>query len=112
MIDDHQLDRHFTQRDIKELYDFQVEQLPTAQPTSSHSKNSNTASNYPEPEDRLLFDLLQEHSRWIHSYHSHDSLLENKIDDSLSDGERHQGKFFKFLSLLPFFMHYLSENSS
>ncbi|CAM4927325.1 unnamed protein product [Rotaria socialis] len=90
VIDDHQLDRHFTQADIKELYNFQVEQLPEAQSTSTHSTTSSTALNYPESEDRLLCDLLQEHSRWIHSYHSQDSLLENRIDESFSADERLQ----------------------
>jgi hypothetical protein len=100
VIDDYQLDRHFTQRDIKELYSFQLEQLPEAQSTS------NRKSNYPEPEDRLLLDLLDEHSRWIHSYHCHDSLLENKIDESLTAEERRQGKFFILSSFFSFYIHY------
>jgi transcriptional regulator ATRX len=90
VIDDHQLDRHFTENDIKELYKFTPEQLPELRPTS------NTDFNYPIPKDHLLLDLLYEHNQWIHSYHSHDSLLENKLDEGLSEEERRRGKFNSF----------------
>ena len=92
VIDDHQLDRHFTQNDIKELYKFQLEQLPDAQTTLTPLNFS-----YPIPKDHLLLDILYEHNRWIHSYHSHDSLLENKIDESLTAEERQRGLRFHFL---------------
>jgi len=82
VIDDQQLDRHFTENDIKELYKFTPEPLPEAKPTS------NEDFNYQIPKDHLLLDLLYEHQRWIHSYHSHDSLLENKLDEGLSEEER------------------------
>ncbi|CAF3208709.1 unnamed protein product [Rotaria socialis] len=88
VVDDHQLDRHFTQSDIKELYKFKSEPLPEARPASTLLTQSATDFNYPIPKDHLLLDLLYEHSRWIHSYHSHDSLLENKIDEGLSVEER------------------------
>jgi transcriptional regulator ATRX len=86
VVDDHQLDRHFTQNDIKELYKFNPEQLPPVQTTSTPIN-----FNYSIPKDRLLLDLLYEHNRWIHSYHSHDSLLENKIDEGLTVEERRRG---------------------
>jgi hypothetical protein len=54
---------------------------------------SNADFNYPIPKDHLLLDLLYEHNQWIHSYHSHDSLLENKLDEGLSEDERRRGKF-------------------
>ncbi|CAF0965593.1 unnamed protein product [Adineta steineri] len=82
VIDDHQLDRHFTENDIKELYKFTPEQLPEARSIT------NTDLNYSIPKDHLLLDLLYDHNRWIHSYHSHDSLLENKLDEGLSEEER------------------------
>ncbi|CAF1332409.1 unnamed protein product, partial [Rotaria sordida] len=82
VIDDHQLDRHFTENDIKELYKFTPEQLPELR------SMTNTDFNYPIPKDHLLLDLLYEHNHWIHSYHSHDSLLENKLDEGLSEEER------------------------
>jgi transcriptional regulator ATRX len=86
VVDDHQLDRHFTQSDIKELYKFQPEQLPQAQTTSTPLN-----FNYSIPKDHLLLDLLYEHNRWIHSYHSHDSLLENRLDEGLTVEERRRG---------------------
>ena len=107
MVDDHQLDRHFTQNDIKELYKFQIERLPEARPTSTLLTETNTTFDYPIPKDHLLLDLLYEHNRWIHSYHSHDSLLENKIDESLSADERRRGKYF-FSSHLLFYIKFLS----
>jgi hypothetical protein len=71
---------------MKELYKFTREQLPeTCLP-------SDTDFNYPIPKDHLLLDLLYEHNRFIHSYHSHDSLLENKLDEGLSEEERRRGK--------------------
>ena len=36
----------------------------------------------------MLADLLQKRERWIVAYHEHDSLLENKIDEELSEEDR------------------------
>ncbi|UJR15474.1 hypothetical protein I4U23_002417 [Adineta vaga] len=88
VVDDHQLDRHFTQNDIKELYNFKREKLPEARSASTLLTELGTEFNYAVPKDHLLLDLLYEHNRWIHSYHSHDSLLENKIDEGLTEEER------------------------
>ncbi|CAF1297698.1 unnamed protein product [Adineta steineri] len=88
VIDDHQLDRHFTQNDIKELYNFKPEKLPEPRSASTLLTELETELNYPIPKDHLLFDLLCEHNRWIQSYHSHDSLLENKLDEGLTVEER------------------------
>ncbi|CAF4756592.1 unnamed protein product [Rotaria sp. Silwood1] len=102
VIDDHQIDRHFTRNDIKELYDFQLEQLSKVQSILTYPKESNTDLNLSESEDHLLFDLLNEHRRWIYSYHSHDSLLENKIDENLSPEERRQAlEEYETLQRLP-----------
>ncbi|CAF3656265.1 unnamed protein product [Rotaria sordida] len=102
VVDDHQLDRHFTQSDIKELYKFKPEQLPEARSTSTLLTESDTNFNYPIPKDHLLLDLLYEHSRWIHSYHSHDSLLENKLDECLSAEERRRAlEEYESLKRLP-----------
>ncbi len=95
-MDDHQLDRHFTQSDIKELYNFKPERLPEARPASSLLTESDTEFPYAIPKDHLLLDLLYEHNRWIHSYHSHDSLLENKLDEGLTADERRKGEFVFF----------------
>ncbi|CAF2686929.1 unnamed protein product [Rotaria sp. Silwood2] len=102
VVDDHQLDRHFTQSDIKELYKFKPEQLPEARPTSTLLTVSDRNFNYPIPKDHLLLDLLYEHSRWIHSYYSQDSLLENKLDECLSAEERRRAlEEYESLKRLP-----------
>lgn len=40
------------------------------------------------PKDRLLADLLSEKPSLVASYHDHDSLLENRLDEGLSEAER------------------------
>ena len=42
----------------------------------------------PPFQDLFLADLLKEQSDWIVGYHEHDSLLENKVDQELSEEER------------------------
>ena len=91
VVDDHQLDRHFTQNDIKELYKFKREILPEARSATTVLTELENEVNYPVPKDHLLLDLLCEHNQWIHSYHSHDSLLENKIHEGLTEEERLRG---------------------
>ena len=77
VIDSHQLERHFTDRELRELYAFEPdiydpekEQIPIM------------------PSDDLLKDLLSDCKQWILRYHEHDSLLENKISEGLSEEER------------------------
>ena len=36
----------------------------------------------------MLADLLTEQKEWIVKYHEHDSLLENKVDEDLTEEER------------------------
>ena len=77
VIDAHQLERHFTDRELRELYAFEPdiydpekEQIPIM------------------PSDDLLKDLLSDCKQWILRYHEHDSLLENKLNEGLSEEER------------------------
>lgn len=74
VIDEHQLDRHFTSSELRELYSFEPD----------------TTSNivYNIPGDDLLKSLLVDCKKWIYKYHEHDSLLENKVNESLSEAER------------------------
>ncbi|CAF1001816.1 unnamed protein product, partial [Didymodactylos carnosus] len=60
VIDDHQLTRHFSEADIKELYNFTPESLP---PVKSEQEIKNDV-NFPLPKDHLLTDLLYEHNQW------------------------------------------------
>ena len=40
------------------------------------------------PQDRLLAEMLSDKKIWIVRYHEHDSLLENKIGEDLSEEDR------------------------
>lgn len=80
VIDEHQIDRHFDSNDLRELYIFKPDRLDdpnrTERPTPAL------------PKDTLLAELLTNKKDWIVGYHEHDSLLENKIDQELSEEER------------------------
>lgn len=39
-------------------------------------------------QDTLLAELLKSHKDWIVTYHEHDSLLENQIDQNLTEEEK------------------------
>uniref|UniRef100_A0A183SVN4 Transcriptional regulator ATRX n=1 Tax=Schistocephalus solidus TaxID=70667 RepID=A0A183SVN4_SCHSO len=80
VVDEQQVDRHFSEDDLRELYAFEPDIW-----------NPEAAAKRPPPllpKDRLLADLLSEMPEHIYSYHDHDSLLENRIDEGLTDSER------------------------
>lgn len=75
VIDEQQIDRHYNQTDLAELYQFNAvpeEERPVPL----------------VPKDRMFADLLQSHDREIFKYHEHNSLLENKEDEGLNEEER------------------------
>lgn len=75
VIDEQQIDRHYNQTDLSELYQF----------------NAVSEEERPVPlvpKDRLFADLLQSHDKEIFKYHEHNSLLENKEDEGLNEEER------------------------
>ena len=76
VIDEHQLDRHFTSEELRELYKFEPD------------LRDNSADVPVMPEDDVLKQLLLLNRKWISSYHQHDSLLENKLSEGLSEEER------------------------
>ena len=39
-------------------------------------------------QDHILADMLDNQKEWIYKYHEHDSLLENKIEEELSEADR------------------------
>ncbi len=80
VIDEHQIDRHFTQADLAELYNFTPDRLD--------DPNREEKPTPILPKDRMLADLLQNQGDWIVTYHQHDSLLENKVDQDLTEEER------------------------
>ncbi|XP_044730709.1 transcriptional regulator ATRX homolog [Chrysoperla carnea] len=75
VIDEHQIDRHYNQNDLNEIYKFT--------PMSGEEKPIPMV-----PKDRLLAETLQELSKQIFKYHEHDSLLEHKEDEELDEEER------------------------
>ncbi|GBP37933.1 Transcriptional regulator ATRX homolog [Eumeta japonica] len=75
VIDEQQIDRHYAENDLAELYKF--EPLPIeSRPIPAL------------PKDRLFAEMLKEHERQIYKYHEHDSLLENKEEETLTEEER------------------------
>nr|CAH7748326.1 unnamed protein product [Callosobruchus chinensis] len=75
VIDEQQIDRHYNQNDLQELYKCEVEPeeerpIPLV------------------PKDVLLGELLQKLDNTIYKYHLHQSLLENKTDEGLNEEER------------------------
>lgn len=77
VIDEHQIDRHFTSQEIRELYNFEPDVW-----------DGSDSMAYDIPDDDLLKSLLMSCKRWICKYHEHDSLLENKLNEGLSEEDR------------------------
>jgi transcriptional regulator ATRX len=77
VIDSHQLERHFTDRELRELYAFEPDIY-----------DPEKAEVPIMPCDDLLKYLLSDCKKWILRYHEQDSLLENKLSEGLSEEER------------------------
>lgn len=74
VIDEHQIDRHYKETDLMELYKVDIEpEEPRAPPVL--------------PKDRLFAEQLRTFEDRIYKYHEHDSLLENKYEETLSQEE-------------------------
>ncbi|XP_066143351.1 transcriptional regulator ATRX homolog [Euwallacea fornicatus] len=74
VIDEQQIDRHYSQNDIQELYKTDLEPVERPIPRV--------------PKDILLGEMLQKYDGTIFKYHEHQSLLENKQDEELNEDER------------------------
>uniref|UniRef100_A0A0P6D5S1 ATP-dependent helicase ATRX n=1 Tax=Daphnia magna TaxID=35525 RepID=A0A0P6D5S1_9CRUS len=75
VVDEQQIERHFNSADLNELYIFEPD---------SHLRRPTPLL----PKDRLLAELTIQRKDWIVTYHEHDSLLENKSEEELSEAER------------------------
>ncbi|GAB0094799.1 Transcriptional regulator ATRX homolog [Sergentomyia squamirostris] len=75
VIDEQQIDRHYRENDLMLLYKYDLE---PAEPRETPIL----------PKDRLFADLLTKHEELIYKYHEHDSLLENKEEETLNEDER------------------------
>ncbi|MEQ2184364.1 hypothetical protein GOODEAATRI_007133 [Goodea atripinnis] len=82
VVDHQQIKRHFTLFELTELYTFEPDMLND--PNSRKSKRPTPIL----PKDSILAQLLQIHKDWIVSYHEHESLLDHKQEEELSEAER------------------------
>ncbi|XP_056141347.1 transcriptional regulator ATRX-like isoform X2 [Lampris incognitus] len=82
VVDQQQIERHFTQSDLTELYMFEPELLDD--PKSKRSKKTPSLL----PKDFILTHLLQSCKEHIVRYHEHESLLDHKEEEELSEAER------------------------
>ncbi|KAK6975334.1 transcriptional regulator ATRX, partial [Biomphalaria glabrata] len=78
VVDEHQIERHFSANDLKELYNFRPDRWDdgTEKPTLAL------------PKDPLLAEILQSNRHCVVSFHEHDSLLENQVDQNLTEEEK------------------------
>ncbi|XP_062856442.1 transcriptional regulator ATRX [Trichomycterus rosablanca] len=82
VVDQQQIERHFTMNELTELYTFEPDQLDD--PSEKKSKRATPML----PKDLVLAELLQSFKGHIVGYHEHDSLLDHKEEEALSEEER------------------------
>uniref|UniRef100_A0A8D0ARY3 ATP-dependent helicase ATRX n=1 Tax=Sander lucioperca TaxID=283035 RepID=A0A8D0ARY3_SANLU len=82
VVDQQQIERHFTLFELTELYVFEPDLL--GDPNSKKSKRTTPVL----PKDKVLAQLLQTCKDQIVSFHEHQSLLDHKQEEELSEAER------------------------
>ncbi|KAF7255954.1 hypothetical protein EG68_07371 [Paragonimus skrjabini miyazakii] len=82
VIDEQQIDRHFTNADLQALYTFDPDIWDPIETAKRPTPKL--------PKDRLLADMLSEFPHLIVNYHDHDSLLEHRQDEGLTEAERQE----------------------
>ncbi|XP_054648215.1 transcriptional regulator ATRX isoform X2 [Dunckerocampus dactyliophorus] len=82
VVDQQQIERHFTMNELAELYTFEPDMLDD--PSEKKSKKATPVL----PKDPFLAELLQSHKDQIACYHEHDSLLDHKEEEALSEEDR------------------------
>ncbi|XP_053180071.1 transcriptional regulator ATRX isoform X1 [Scomber japonicus] len=82
VVDQQQIERHFTMNELAELYTFEPDMLDD--PSAKKSKKATPVL----PKDTFLAELLQSNKEQIACYHEHDSLLDHKEEEALSEEER------------------------
>ena len=76
VVDEKQIRRYFTSRQLEELYTFMRRPI--------------TRQTLPVPKDDLLASLVRKYSQHILLYYEHDSLLQNRPEEELSEAEKQQ----------------------
>ncbi|XP_055015497.1 transcriptional regulator ATRX isoform X2 [Boleophthalmus pectinirostris] len=82
VVDQQQIERHFTMNELAELYTFEPDQLDD--PSEKKKKRDTPVL----PKDAVLAELLQNNKDQIMGYHEHDSLLDHKEEEALSEEDR------------------------
>ncbi|XP_077448289.1 ATRX chromatin remodeler, like isoform X2 [Stigmatopora argus] len=82
VVDQQQIQRHFTLSELTELYTFEPDLLD--EPLSRKTKRMSTD----QPKDPVLAMLLEKCKDRIVSYHEHASLLDHKQEEELTEAER------------------------
>ncbi|KAJ7995931.1 hypothetical protein DPEC_G00231820 [Dallia pectoralis] len=83
VVDQQQIQRHFTLFELTELYMFEPDLLDD--PNSEKKSKRNIPLL---PKDVVLAELLQTRKEQIVCYHEHDSLLNHKEEEELSEADR------------------------
>ncbi|XP_020296025.1 transcriptional regulator ATRX-like isoform X2 [Pseudomyrmex gracilis] len=78
VVDEQQIERHYSNQNLNELYMFEAYQDNKDKPTLNL------------PKDRLLAEIFLKYKDVVENYHEHDSLLENKAEEELDEEERKQ----------------------
>eukprot|EP00066_Takifugu_rubripes_P020535 XP_011609801.1 PREDICTED: transcriptional regulator ATRX-like isoform X2 [Takifugu rubripes] len=82
VVDQQQIERHYTLHELTELYTFTPDLLH--EPNSQKSRRSSSAV----PKEKIITELLKSCKDQIVSFHEHDSLLDHKVEEELSESER------------------------
>uniref|UniRef100_A0A674DV60 DNA helicase n=1 Tax=Salmo trutta TaxID=8032 RepID=A0A674DV60_SALTR len=82
VVDQQQIERHFTMNELTELYAFEPDLMDD--PTGKKSKRTTPML----PKDPFLAELLHSNKEQIVGYHEHDSLLDHKEEEALSEEDR------------------------
>ncbi|XP_036069984.1 transcriptional regulator ATRX isoform X2 [Oryzias melastigma] len=82
VVDQQQIERHFTMNELTELYSFEPDMLDD--PSEKKSKKATPVL----PKDPLLAEMLQNNKDQLVCYHEHDSLLDHKEEEALSEEDR------------------------
>ncbi|XP_075691827.1 transcriptional regulator ATRX [Rhinoderma darwinii] len=83
VVDQQQIERHFTMNELTELYAFEPDLIDD---TNSEKKKKREIPKLPK--DTVLAELLQIRKEQIVTYHEHDSLLDHKEEEALTEEER------------------------
>lgn len=83
VVDQQQIERHFTLFELTELYMFEPDLLD-----DPNSEKKSKRSTPLLPKDIILAELLQSCKDQIVRYHEHESLLDHKEEEELSEADR------------------------